>query len=255
MTQVSRRHHYSPKSFLAGFKDRGHVKGNIWEFDAETGRRSKGLPKRVAWQHDFYSINLPNQPPDLVENLFSRIESHSAPILKKLIDTKQIPSGKEFRDLMLFLALMFGRGPTWRRILLDMLTAHETEVVKMSLSMPGVAERFFNSLKKSGRISMDADFEDVAKGVLAEEFQLRISNQSESHAKIVTESLSFLPQMLGRRNWGIINVDNPDNFFITSDSCSSLVWIEPEMYRFGPPGLEPVMYFRAQTRWGGPVST
>jgi hypothetical protein len=211
----------------------GHAKSKLWEFDGKLATRTKSRPKLVGWERDFYIIQIKDQPPDLVEQFFGRIETSASPVLKCINEFESLPTGVDFGRLIHFMSLMYARGPRWRETIMDMLGDSETQLMKITSSNRRLWDWYIGSLEKDGKPKPDFSYEEMAEVVLSDDFELTVSNRSETHAKIVVHSLSFLPHLFQRMNWGLLITDDPQNFFITSDTAASVVWDDPAMYRFG----------------------
>ncbi len=234
MTQVSHRHHINPKFFLAGFTDKGHKRGKLWEFDQNSRMPKRDRAKSVGWVWDYYAVDVPGQPSDVAETLFGKIETSAAPIIKGIVDSEVLPTGADFQILMAFLALMYSRGPTRRFDMIDTLERMQTEVTKMAIRMQAVREQSLNAQKRSKQSSESTLYTDALEA-LPEDFRLTITNAGEVHTSGVVTTLEPLAQLFAQRNWLIAKVEDPGTFFITTDSSCAIVWDDPDAYRLGPP--------------------
>ena len=48
MSQIARRHHYLPQSYLAAFTDSGLKTGKLYVFDVSDGAQFHASPKKVC---------------------------------------------------------------------------------------------------------------------------------------------------------------------------------------------------------------
>ena len=69
MGQVSRRHHFVPKFYLARFTDTGTSDGRVWVLDPRAGRPFLERPKNIAWERDFNRVDVAGQAPDVLEGM------------------------------------------------------------------------------------------------------------------------------------------------------------------------------------------
>src|ERR1700733_6371620 len=108
---VARAHHFRSQFLLAGFTHLGSKEDFLWALDRKTGRQWHTKPANVAHRKDFYRVDVPGVPPDVVESGLSKMESHSSNVIREIIRTNTIPRGDDYVTLMNFTALMSVRVP------------------------------------------------------------------------------------------------------------------------------------------------
>ena len=86
----------------------------MWSFDRERSKPEHRTPKAVAFERDYYSVEVEGQLDDRVESYFALVETFAAPIIRDMIANRVMPAGTDYADLMYFLGLMNGRSPAFR---------------------------------------------------------------------------------------------------------------------------------------------
>ena len=117
--ELSRKHHIVPQFFLANFTSTGDKSGEIWRFDTQEVCAEKGNVASFAYIEDFYNVEAGGRLDDSYEQAYSKIESRAAPVIRKIIETKQVPTGNELDSLVAFIASLERRGLGAKAVLDD----------------------------------------------------------------------------------------------------------------------------------------
>ena len=149
--QVSRRHHYVPAFLLGGFTPTGRQSDALWVFDNECAAPESRTPRAVAFERDYYTVDVPGQPPDFIENYFSRVETTAARIIREMLANRAMPTGDDYSDFMLFLALMRGRSPSFREALKQFYEDRMHDRVKIAASSREAYEAAFRDYPQDKR--------------------------------------------------------------------------------------------------------
>jgi hypothetical protein len=114
--EISMRQHFIPCLHLKHFIG-PNPKGQVWTYDAQTGKVYSATPENTAVQTHFYSAEDPDGTMNTqLEKYLSEIEGKAAPVYEALL-RKEIPKNSQARaDFSVFLALMCVRTPAMRRI-------------------------------------------------------------------------------------------------------------------------------------------
>jgi hypothetical protein len=115
--QLSRRHHIVPKFLLAGFTDTGDRNGKLWRFDTDKIRADEGTVAQFAVIKDFYNVQTESGPDDAYEIAYGKLEHQAAPVVERIRETGQIPSGSDLDALVAFVAFLERRGPDTKAVL------------------------------------------------------------------------------------------------------------------------------------------
>lgn len=113
-----RKHHYLPQLYLRNFTLDGGVRDRLWVFDQEQVKQWPSTPEGAGHQRDFYEIEDPKEPM-AVENWLAQFESAAAPVLKEIIESKNLPphTSAAFGYFITFVALLVARVPHVRNTL------------------------------------------------------------------------------------------------------------------------------------------
>jgi Protein of unknown function (DUF4238) len=90
--------------------------GQVWTYDAISGKRWSRVPEETCVQTHFYSAERSDGATDTrLEEFLSQVESRAAPVYEALLK-KRLPRDQARADFAQFLALMHCRTTTMRRM-------------------------------------------------------------------------------------------------------------------------------------------
>ena len=100
-------------------------KGQLWTYDAQTEHVRSATPENTAVETHFYSAENPDGTMDTqIEEYLASVEGKAAPVYEALLKGR-IPKDTQGRaDFSTFLALMYMRTPTMRRMSAEMYGRH-----------------------------------------------------------------------------------------------------------------------------------
>ena len=106
---------YSPVLHLRNFV--GDVPaGHVWTYDKQSGGVRSSIPEETGFETHFYSVEKDDGTKDTtIEKFLADVESNAAPIYRDLLQDK-IPEGQPKVDFANFLAAMYARTPSMRRM-------------------------------------------------------------------------------------------------------------------------------------------
>lgn len=105
--------HYIPKFYLKGFTDKV---GALWVCEKFKPIR-KSTPKKEAHRPDYYTHSEAGQRDETAEDVLKGTECRAAPIIKKLANPQYLLTPSNACNLIVFVAFMFARVPSWREYL------------------------------------------------------------------------------------------------------------------------------------------
>jgi hypothetical protein len=117
---ISRDHHHVGQAFLRGF---GDAEGTISVYDFDTGKEFWTDPRAVAFERDFYMLDIPGMRPDALEKKLARIERASLALISRIETEKRLRTTDDFGQLLYFIALQALRGPDHRERMDRMVSA------------------------------------------------------------------------------------------------------------------------------------
>jgi len=108
---TSRKHHYLPVSYLAGFTESGDVDDFLFVFDLEKREVRPGKPRTVAYETDLNRLDMPGVAPDLFEHgVWAKAESLVAPVIARVARERDFSAG-DLNGLLNFAAMAAARVP------------------------------------------------------------------------------------------------------------------------------------------------
>jgi len=146
-----RKQHYVPEFYLRNFTDQtraGRQYGEepfVWVYEKGTGECKRRSPKKVAVKSEYYTIAAETPERDEgVEDIFSKLETLSAPVIRSVIDNPQhVLSNGDRSILVEFLASMLVRVPMFRQ---GVDETHEFMIKKLARLLASNEQRFGSML-------------------------------------------------------------------------------------------------------------
>lgn len=218
----TRRHHFAPQCWLAGFTDTGQKDGRLWVTDLKQRKQWQTSPPNAGHRRDFYRVDVPDLDPLAFEKGFGLIEASVAPVLRSLYDSPREVAVEELRELLPFIALQFVRVPAFRPWILKTADTIHHALLSKALASPTTWAR---EMKKAG-ISAD---EPAAAYERMVEFEKFVFNTGEYSLSVGNEWYlmrgynavvnAIVPELFAR-NWETLV--SPSGSFIASDSPVSV---------------------------------
>jgi hypothetical protein len=231
---VSWRHHYVPCFLLGGFTPSGRQSDKLWSFDRERSRPEHRAPKAVAFERDYYSVEVEGELDDRAETFFSLVETIAAPIIRDMIDSRVVPAGTDFANLMYFLGLTHGRSPAFRDALVRF---HEDGMHNRVKLLASSRENYEAGMRGYPADKKKPTFEMMQKWAGEEKF-VEIANPSVLHLQGTMFSLDQgAVNVLGNRKWSLLFAEEDGVQFVCSDNPISIRSSRAPFEHFVPPGL------------------
>lgn len=227
----ARAHHFLPAFYLAGFTLSGTHDGRLWALDRERGKAWPTTPLKVGHRRDFYRIDLAGIERDAVESRLERIESRTAPVLRKICSTRLLPSGEDYRTLLSFVALQAVRVPHFRRFLEEKMTCLARHRATVALSSVQLFEQVVEEMRLRGKEIPASISRKSLLAFLKDEGRSTVEISREATINHMFDMAGALVPVLGRRNWSILFSQEADVDFICSDQ-PVLLWAKPPALPF-----------------------
>jgi hypothetical protein len=216
-------HHYVPASHLANFTKKGVVDSRLWVFDTETGKQWEDKPKNVAFKKRLYNVDVPDQRPDVLEDVFADIENKAAPIIREICESLIMPTGDDYNWLMNYIALLAERTPARREVHEKPMHDISKIMLQMMLSTPERYEAVRRSMAQSGEpVEDNVSYEQLRRFAYEEKYTLSFDNNT--HIKNLMAAVDAILQPLASRHWSVVLSPSPLGDFICSDNPVSLHW-------------------------------
>lgn len=233
--KTTRNMHYLPQAYLKQFAAAPSKKSKLHVFDLRQDRWFATVPRNVGARRDFLKVDIPGQPPDMMENILSPFEARVDVILTTMRETQVMPDGEDYGHLMGLIALFGIRNPMVRANI-NRFTSQVMD--RMAYQQVATKERYeqgVQDVQKAGRAPGPVvPYEEMRDFVLSGQYNVKISNTFN-----VTNELYIWPtitDLLLRRKWTLA-IATKGSHFVSSDHPTSLAWSNPERDRgFYPPG-------------------
>ena len=230
-----RRHHYVPRSYLAGFTQTGKKDGRLCVLDKSDGRSWHSNPRDSACKRDLYA------PEDLgggggvdaqeIEQTFGIIEGAYTQAIGAVLESGIMPiSGDSRENLMLFLAAQHTRVPGVTEVLDDVTNRLMSAAASFMTATP---ETWADHA--DGSPGSDIPYERVRALVQSGECQWELG-QNERLAM----QLGFvepIAKALDKRQWSVVHAVDRAPDFMTSDRPLSVSWTHPQKHADYAPGI------------------
>ncbi len=208
--------HYIPEFYLKGFTSNR----KLWVCEKFKPIR-ESTPKREGCLPDYYTHTEYGERDESAEDTLEKIESGSAPVIRKLANSTFKPSPEQMGAVYLFVAFMFARVPRWREYL-DKLFSHVAKERQLSIARD--KEQFHKQV---------ADFEHETGKPLPIDAETLRQGMLEGEYEIVQTSTAYNLDSMFRSAFGVVReleqfeyevlYAPTGRFFITSDSPVSTV--------------------------------
>lgn len=212
---IPKGQHIVPRLHLQHFV--GYApQGQIWTYDAETGTTRSAIPDETAVQNHFYSVeNDDGTWNTQIEDYLGTVENAAAPIYEKMLKGYIPNNNQEKADFSTFLAIMYARTPTMRRMYAEMYGRR----IQIESYAYGVHDKAFEKLikdyEKQQGITIDAATQEKLRKDLVDPSKYILQVPKERTFVALTLADKLAP-MFFDMNWSLMAPKN--GFFITSDN-------------------------------------
>jgi hypothetical protein len=205
--------HYIPRFYLKGFTDKV---GALWVYEKfKPLRMSK--PKHEAHRPDYYTHAEEGERDETAEDMLKKVESQVAPIILKLANPQYMLTPKTAGDIVLFVAFMFTRVPSWREHL-DRITIQISRAKHLDTARD--KQKFYklcSDMEKSTGKPLGMDYEKLRQYVLKGEYEFAQTSKAFNLGAMFTSALSVIEQLMDYNGYQILYAPR-GKFFMSSDS-------------------------------------
>lgn len=234
---TSKRHHFIPAFYLAGFAGGERRNSSFWCAGKDGQKLFQTNPNNACVENDYYTLTESSYP-EAVEKMYSNLEGKFADCLHYLKENNWTPRASDVEILLLLATTLYIRGPEFRNsmatpikrvreIVLDMQSRITLENARNGADIS--EEDLLNAVRMVSNRSTDAGAPPVSNDLLIE-IELRVL---ESTVKLLTQ-----------RKWYLFFVHECEKCeFITSDNPFVLIRTETEakMIGLGTRGTEVII--------------
>jgi len=217
MGDQPRKHHTVPQFYLAGFTKSDSEDGDLWVLDQERQKSWKSTPKQSAHIRDFHRIEAkPDGDPMIYEKTFAVFESKWSPVVRQVIQRREIPDDESFSDLMMFVAFMAVRVPRIREIQSEFVDRVSKKELHATFSTEVGRTSFRKFIEESGQVLSDTEFNEMVTYGLSGAFE--VDFEQTWHVQQMGQSALYLEPILSQREWVLWIADDDAPDLICSDS-------------------------------------
>jgi hypothetical protein len=208
-------HHFIPRLHLEHFAG-NDPQGQVWTYDAQTGRVWSAIPEETAVQTHFYSAENPDGTMNTsLEEALSKVEGAAAPTYERLLQGVIPEVSQERMDFAYFIGLMYVRTPAMRRMVAE-IYGRGIQIHNYAYAThPEAFETLMHEFESETGYKLDpAAKEDIKKGMIDPSGRTLMLPQEQTFT--VLKSAEKLAGLFFKMNWFTMRADQ--GFFITSDN-------------------------------------
>lgn len=212
LSSEQKAQHYIPKLYLKGFTDR---QKRLWVCEKFKPIRSS-RPRDEAHRPDYYTHEERGERDETAENVLKQVESQAAPIICKLANPQFALTPERAGHVILFVAFMFVRVPTWREHL-DNIAAGLA--MSRLMRIANDREKFHQicaEMEKEKGTSLGVDFEELRRNALDGRFDIKQGSKAFNLGSMFMSGGDVAKQ-LATMGYQALYAP-PGKFFVTSDS-------------------------------------
>ncbi len=230
MSEVKRKHHFVPVSYLAKFMPSGSPDDRLSVLALSSGKTWESRPSAIGFEKNLYAFDHPDADPNTNEDpLSDRVEGPMAQVMARLSD-QNLPLGPEdYETLMRFLAMLAIRVPRIRRREREDTRRIERFATEMMLQRPDSFQWLVAQMEREGvRLPEGADLEALRQDLLANPPLLMDQNW---HMETMLEIAEELVPVFRARSWSLLVAEEDAGDFICSDSPVAMMSTDPARRR------------------------
>ena len=183
------KHHYIPKCYLKGFTDGGEDSSPFLCVPINNDTPFKTSPNDSCAQRDYYSVE--HTDPLIVENFYAeQIEPKISTAIRAIEEHKSLPTKQGMKHLILLLATLYLRVPSFRSAL-EAPRKRTKEIVDSISDDITISNRHEFEYSQTDLIKTELDLIDTVQECLANKYyQLHIIEEPDQN--VITSDRPFL---------------------------------------------------------------
>ncbi len=233
------RQHYIPQFYLTNFASKEGKRNKIWVLDKVEQRQWTTSPTKAAHRRNYYRYSEETtDDPDEIEHAMGKIESLAAPVLRKILASKNLPESDEERGILLnFVALMAVRVPGARGVTRVLAEKLNKMCLRELVSSQETFKAHLELMRKDGvKVDDSMDYETMQEFVVRDEFSIETPIEFELDSMLI--SFDIILELLAQRNWFLLIANESASDFVCSDRPVTLDWIgQPPGFPCNLPGF------------------
>lgn len=234
MAEYTRKSHYLPRFYLAGFTDTGTSEGKLLVVDNLRGITRPGTPASVGYENDLYRVEHAAIAPDSLESEFAKIEGDTKVVIDGMVQTGRIPpDDNDYSNLLNFVALASARVPAAFDATTKIMTQITDKLVDLTLETRERYEQTVAEAKAAGKKVLP--YEKMKALFEERPFKLRVDQNWQ--LDILVQRMSHTLDELAKRSWSLVIAAPTIGTFACTDQPFVVRWTVPTN-GFYSPGLE-----------------
>lgn len=219
-------HHYITEFYLKNFTDiktPNNQEHYCWVYNSASNKCYKKSPGNLAGSKNRYTINQNGKMSNTIESEFSKIESESSKVFRKIIRNNELLDVKEKMTLSCFMTTLIARSPIKIREYNENREKFYKEIIPRLMSnIIQFNTPIFDSDGK--QISHDRLKENYNYLTNSDNFEINF-NDLQTTAEIMKVEVLLLNKLLPNMKWEYL-VAKDDVLFVTSDYPSWILNLE-----------------------------
>lgn len=229
---VARLHHYVPRCYLKRFTHEKSKSAKLFVVDMVAGKSYWTNPRNVGAQTDFNRVEIPGQPPDVLERALSRFDGELGTALAAIERDRTLENENAKLVLLNFASVVAARNPEVRARMEDALSRVYEVVADLVTATP---ERFHATLRRAraarpDQSMPDVPYEKVRDFVRNREFEIVFPHGYHVGHEFAGQD-AVLRTMLARR-WALMRAPEGTEF-VTNDRPACLLPNTPTRHPLG----------------------
>ena len=215
MTQRTKKQHHTPRFYLDAFAAGTANHRSLWVFDRKEKKWFQSSPSNIGCVNDFYDVDIEDNR-NIIEELYSKNESIAAPIIRAVLESREIPSDRQERgELLNFIGLQALRGEAIRSSMSDFKVLTAKIIFERLAANP---KSLKNTLLAIGTdpSELEETAAKIADGIKNEHY--RFVPAKEGLIESVLKLTDPMYELMWERKWEIIVPESLKTQFITSDN-------------------------------------
>ena len=183
------RHHYIPKCYLKGFTEGGEDSSPFWCVPINNDPPFQTSPNDSCAKRDYYTVEHSNSL--IVEDFYAKdVEPKISNAINYIKENSSLPPKEEMRDLILLLATLYLRVPSFRESL-EMPRKRTKEIIESIRQDVSISNRAEFDYSQTDLIMSELKLIDKVQMCLSNKYyQLHVIDDIETNA--VTSDFPFL---------------------------------------------------------------
>jgi len=204
--------HYIPKFYLKGFTDK---QGKLWVFEKFKPLR-ESRPKDEAHRPDYYTHAEKGRRDETAEDVLKGAESRAAPIILKLATSQFVLTPERAGHLIIFVAFMFARVPSWREHLDNLAAQLARENILKTARDRTKFNQTCDALERATGKPLDMDRGELRDYILGGQYDIKQGSKGFNLGSMFKTAFSALDELkfMGYQ----VFYAPKGNAFVTSDS-------------------------------------